>query len=48
MLNRSTKEIQAEATRVLTGMLPMLDSADPKDMALKLASIIVVLCVLFF
>ena len=43
----TASEIQAEAVSVLTGMLPMLDSADPSYLALKLVSINFVLCFLF-
>jgi hypothetical protein len=48
MSNRSAKEMKAEAVGVLTGMLPMLDSANPCDNALKLVSLNIVLCCLFF
>jgi hypothetical protein len=46
--NRSAKEVKAKAMRVMTGMLPMLDSDDPNDNAFKLVSINFVLCRLFF
>ena len=39
MVNWSAKEIKAEAMRVLTGMLPMLNSDDPNNNAFKLMSI---------
>jgi hypothetical protein len=42
MSNRSAKEFQAEATRVLTGMLPMLDAANPSDRAIIMVAIVYV------
>jgi hypothetical protein len=42
MSNRSVKEIQDEAIRGLTGMLPMLDAADPSVRANIMAVIVFV------
>jgi len=42
--NNSTTGTLAEAIGMPTGMLPMLDAADPTDRAFKLATICFVLC----
>jgi hypothetical protein len=41
MLSRSPREVQAKAISLLTGMLLMLDAADPNNRAIKLATICV-------
>jgi hypothetical protein len=41
VLSRSLREVQAKAISLPTGMLPMLDAANPNDRALKSANICV-------
>jgi hypothetical protein len=41
MSNEPTTGCHADAVKILTGMLPMLDAADPNDRAFKLATICV-------
>jgi len=41
MLSRSPREVHAKAISLLTGMLPMLNAADPNDRAFKLVTICV-------
>ncbi len=42
MSNHSAKDIQADAIRVLTGMLPMLNAADPSDQANIMVTLVIV------
>jgi hypothetical protein len=41
MWSRSPREVQAKAISLLTGMLPMLDAANPNNRAIKSATICV-------
>ncbi len=41
MSSHSPREVQAKAISLLTGMLPMIDAADPNDRAIKSATICV-------
>ena len=41
MSNEPTTGCHADAVKILTGMLPLLDAADPNDRALKSATICV-------
>jgi hypothetical protein len=41
MSNEPTTGCHADTVKILTGMLPMLDAADPNDRAFKLATICV-------
>ena len=41
MSNEPTTGCHADAVKILTGMLPMLNAADPNDRAFKLATICV-------
>jgi len=44
MFDEPTTRCHVDAVRILTGMLPMLDSANPNDRALKQVTIVFVLC----
>ena len=48
MSDQPTTESHAKAVRILTGMLPMLDSTNPNDRAFKQVSIIFVFVAYFF
>jgi hypothetical protein len=48
MSDQPTTESHAKAIRILTGMLPMLDSTNPNNRAFKQVSIIFVFVAYFF
>ncbi len=48
MSDEPTTGSHVDAVRILTGMLPMLDSANPNDRAFKQVSIVFVFLTYFF